>query len=210
MKRGFTLVEMIVALMIFSMVAVVALAALVKIIDANRKAQTIQDAVVNMSFVMESMTRELRTGSVYYCKVLAPGIDLSLPPGNVLTTQTVTECGGVNGISANGVGFAFQSNRMGASNACRLITAYEIVPNRPGGVFDGTFLFNKALQSTCGGSITFTPVIDVDTLSIKSYFVNINNNQFPLFYIKLDGSAGSRESIKTLFTIQTAASPRLP
>ncbi len=72
-SRGFTLVEMIVSLMIFSIVAVVALAALVKIIDANNKAQTIQAAVTSLSFSLDSMSRELRTGSNIHCMFHSDG-----------------------------------------------------------------------------------------------------------------------------------------
>ena len=93
-SRGFTLIEIIVSLMIFSLVVVVALAALVKIIDANKRAQTIQDAVVNMSFTMDSMTRELRTGSDYYCRIVSPGTDLSVTS---LSAQSVSGCSSVGG-----------------------------------------------------------------------------------------------------------------
>ena len=65
--RGFTLVEMIVSLGIFAVVAVVALGALVRIMTANQKAQTLQSAMTNISFALESMSRELRSGITYHC-----------------------------------------------------------------------------------------------------------------------------------------------
>src|SRR3989344_4857691 len=68
-SRAFTLVEMIVALGIFSIVAVVALGALVKIISANKKAQTLQASITNLSFALDSMSRELRVGTKYHCDV---------------------------------------------------------------------------------------------------------------------------------------------
>ena len=60
---GFSLVEMMVAIAIFMVVAVVAVAALLKIVDADRKSQTLQDAVNNINFAMDSITREIRVGS---------------------------------------------------------------------------------------------------------------------------------------------------
>ena len=200
--RAFTLIEILVALSIFAIVVVVALAALVKIIDANKKSQTIQDAVVNMSFTMESMTRELRTGSTYYCRVLAPNTDLAVTS---LSSQDVSQCNGVSGASGNGVGFAFDSNLSGGS--CRLIKAYEIVPNPSA---SGTFLFKKAVQTSCGGPLSFAPVIEPTSMSIASYYLSISNAAYPLLFVKLDGIAGTKESVKTYFTIQTAASPRVP
>lgn len=212
MKKGFTLIEIIVALMIFSIVVVVALAALVRIIDANKKAQTIQDAVVNMSFTMESMTRELRTGSVYYCKKWLGDSDLALPPSNSLSAQDVGGCNGVSSSMNNqAVGFAFLSNRTASGGGgCRLINAYEIVPNLPGGSFDGTFSFKKGSQTACNQALTFTPVTDTASLSLTGYFLQVNNAQFPLLFVKMDGNAGSREAVRTHFTIQTASSPRIP
>lgn len=211
MNRGFTLIEIIVALMIFSVVSVVALAALIRIVDANKKAQTIQDAVVNMSFTIESMTRELRTGSAYYCVTLGPGTDLNV---NSISGQNVGQCNGVSGTSGNGVGFAFLTNRMGTNaGGCRLMNAYEVVPDPSSA---GTFILKKAMQTACNQNLSFTPIIDTAAMSISNYYLKINdpdpssNNDPTLFFLKLDGSAGNREAVKTYFTLQTAASPRIP
>lgn len=64
-KRGFTLVEMIVSLGIFAVVALVAVGAFMKIMDANRKALGLKTAINNLNFALESMTREIRMGSKY-------------------------------------------------------------------------------------------------------------------------------------------------
>ena len=207
-RGGFTLIEIMVALMIFSIVVVVALAALVKIIDANKKSQTIQNAVVNMSFTMESMTRELRTGSMYYCTNSTGTLEALTS----LSAQNVTACNGISGTSGgtNGAGFAFLSNSTasnGSGGTCRLIKAYEFVPDA--GV-SGTFIFKKASQTSCGGALTFNQVIDTAALSLTNFYLAVSNVQYPLLFIKLDGSSGNKDSIKTNFTIQTAASPRLP
>lgn len=205
--KGFTLVEIMVALMIFSLVVVVALAALVRIVDANRKAQTIQDAVVNLSFSMESMTRELRTGSAYYCKVLAPNTDLNVTS---IPSQDISACNGTSVGNGTGVGFAFLSNRNGSS--CRLINAYQIVPNMTGtgGTFNGTYSFEKATQDSCGATLVFTPVVSGRAMTITDYYLHMNDTEYPLAFIKLDGNAGTKVSGKTYFTLQTAASPRIP
>ena len=52
-QRGFTLVEMIVSLMIFSIVAVVALAALVKIIDATASGTPRRAVILSLSALLE-------------------------------------------------------------------------------------------------------------------------------------------------------------
>jgi prepilin-type N-terminal cleavage/methylation domain-containing protein len=66
-KKGFTLVEVLVATALFTVVMVVAVSALLVILDANRKAQNISNTINNTFFSFETMTRLLRTGSGYHC-----------------------------------------------------------------------------------------------------------------------------------------------
>ena len=69
---GFTLVEMVVAVAIFSMVMVIAMGALLSVINANRQNQAIQTAVSNLNLALETLSREIRVGSSYYCGI-SPG-----------------------------------------------------------------------------------------------------------------------------------------
>jgi len=62
-KKGFTLIELMVSISIFTMVAIVALGAIITIIDANRKARTLSTIMNNLNFSVESMTRSVKTGS---------------------------------------------------------------------------------------------------------------------------------------------------
>lgn len=68
-QKGFTLVEMIVAIFVFSVVMVISTGALVSIIGANRKAQSVKSVMNNVAFSLDSMTRALRVGSGYDCGV---------------------------------------------------------------------------------------------------------------------------------------------
>lgn len=61
-KRGFTLVEMLVSVAIFSIVVMIALGAILTILDANRKARTLTEVMNNLNFSMEMITRSLKTG----------------------------------------------------------------------------------------------------------------------------------------------------
>lgn len=60
--RGFTLVEMLVSVAIFSIVVMIALGAILTILDANRKARTLTEVMNNLNFSMEMITRSLKTG----------------------------------------------------------------------------------------------------------------------------------------------------
>lgn len=67
MKKGFTLIEVLVSVAIFSVVMVVALGALLSMSVSNRKAETIKSVINNLNFSLDSMARAIRTGSNYHC-----------------------------------------------------------------------------------------------------------------------------------------------
>ncbi|MCA9358724.1 type II secretion system protein [Candidatus Kaiserbacteria bacterium] len=66
-QSGFTLIEMIVSLALFSTVITVSVGALLTLIATNQDLQNEQTVMTNLSFALDSMTRELRTGTNYYC-----------------------------------------------------------------------------------------------------------------------------------------------
>jgi prepilin-type N-terminal cleavage/methylation domain-containing protein len=66
-QHGFTLIEMIVSLAIFGFVSTVAVGALLMLVATNEQLQKQQSIMTNLSFVLDSMTREIRTGTYYYC-----------------------------------------------------------------------------------------------------------------------------------------------
>ena len=66
-QRGFTLIEMLVSVAIFSIVMVMALGALLSLSEANRRAELLSAATSNVNSSLESMSRSIRTGSVYHC-----------------------------------------------------------------------------------------------------------------------------------------------
>jgi len=57
----------LVSMSIFTMVSTAAVGVLLVMIDSNRKSQNIQSAMNNLSFALDSMTRDIRTGSNYFC-----------------------------------------------------------------------------------------------------------------------------------------------
>lgn len=68
-QKGFTLVEMIVSMAIFIVVALIAVGALLKVLDANRKSLNLKTAINNLNFALESMSREMRVGGDYYLQL---------------------------------------------------------------------------------------------------------------------------------------------
>ncbi len=219
-RRGFTLVEIIVSLAIFAIVCVVALAALVKIIDANKRAQSVQNAVTNVSFVLDSMSRELRAGSAYYCDWSAN--DPSLPlTANIPGTPTCMNTNGSGGVSnnASGVVIAFLSSRTASDNGgCRLAVAYKITSDRLSAPGNPLWDLSKAQQTSCGESTasftaSYSPLIDATLTSITGYFLQISqppSGGYPLALVGFTGYAGAKETTKTYFTVQASAAARVP
>lgn len=66
-SRGFTLVEMIVAVALFSVVMLVCVGALLSLVTANRKAQALQSVMNNLNVAVDGMVRAIRVGTVYHC-----------------------------------------------------------------------------------------------------------------------------------------------
>lgn len=66
-QKGFTLIEMLVAVGLFSIVMVVAVAAILSIIGNNQRAQGINNVANNLNFAIESMVRDMKTGFLYKC-----------------------------------------------------------------------------------------------------------------------------------------------
>lgn len=66
-QKGFTLVELIVSIAIFSIVMLVAIGSLLTLVDANRKAQTLSLVMNNLDLALDRLFREIATGQNYHC-----------------------------------------------------------------------------------------------------------------------------------------------
>src|SRR3989338_8650434 len=64
-QSGFTLIEMIVSIALFSFVMLATTTVLLSVVDANHKAQGLKTSINNLSLTLESIARNLRTGSSY-------------------------------------------------------------------------------------------------------------------------------------------------
>jgi prepilin-type N-terminal cleavage/methylation domain-containing protein len=98
-QAGFTLIEMIVSLAIFSIIVTITIGALLVLIASNQKLRGEQSVMTNLAFAMDSMTREIRTGTNYYCTSANVG------------SATVSIFGGGSG---NQEGFGTSTNSCGS------------------------------------------------------------------------------------------------
>ena len=89
-RRGFSVVEMLVAVALFTAVVLMSIAAMMALVDANYKTRSVRTAMDNLGFIIDDMARDLRVGSRYRCQV---GISPSAM--NIVTVQgdpTGTDC----------------------------------------------------------------------------------------------------------------------
>ncbi len=79
-NRGFTLMEMVVSLGLFSVLVVAAMGVIISISNAQIKAANIQTIQDNIRFALELITKEARTGTDFQLSVVCasgPGEELS-------------------------------------------------------------------------------------------------------------------------------------
>ena len=66
-QKGFTLIEMLVSVAIFTFVMLIATSSIFTIVTANKKAESLRLVMDNLDFALESITRNIRTGNAYSC-----------------------------------------------------------------------------------------------------------------------------------------------
>ncbi len=86
-ERGFSLVEMMVAVSLFAVVMMVAVGALLSLVDANRKARVLESVMNNLNISLDSMVRAIRMGSTFDCGstlIPDPSTGGDCPTGNTI------------------------------------------------------------------------------------------------------------------------------
>lgn len=66
-QSGFTLVELMVSLMLFTIVVLAAVGSLYTVNNASRKVQAMRSVIDNLNFGLESISRTVRTGNSVVC-----------------------------------------------------------------------------------------------------------------------------------------------
>jgi prepilin-type N-terminal cleavage/methylation domain-containing protein len=182
-KKGFTLVEMIVSLFVFSIAALVASGAFLSIISADKKAQSAKTVINNLNYSLESISREVRLGSSYYCSTIVGD--------NYPSVSSSQDCDGGNYL-------AFKDSS--GSN-------YKAYYFKDDGILykcdatSGDALSN----STCYSRVTSSG------LKINSgvFIVSNSNTDYARVRVYIEGIAGDKEKTQTQFKVQTTIAKRL-
>lgn len=198
-QRGFTLVEMMVAVALFAVVMTISVGALLALVDANRKAQALQSVMNNLNVALDGMVRNIRMGVAYHCD------DVTETNKTVLSTRADCVSGGellafeAFGNSLTDTGdqwvYWFQDGRIWKSEDAR----------------------DTALPITA-------PEVEIDSFDVyvtgASGVLNADGDTTqPKVVFSIQGTAGAQDSafsvvgtakrIRTTFNIQAVASQRL-
>lgn len=122
LQSGFSLVELIVSLAVFSVVITISVGALLTLISTNQKLQIEQSIMTNMSFALDSMTREIRTGTNYYCLSGSESAGLNdgqqiFSGGKDMDTDSIRDCdGNTSNSNYHGISFLETGDSLTASS----------------------------------------------------------------------------------------------
>lgn len=203
-ESGFTLIEMLVSIAVFMSVMVVAVSALVSVINVNRKTQQIKSVVDNATFVIDSISRNARVGTNFSCKINVTDSNFI---GDCPTGGAVFEYQATDGTYTQ---FKFVASNLlsaGQGNIQRL----EGCPDASGNgcpIDPQTGLPNWQSMTA--------PTSTVNITSLNFYVLGVNHQNDvtvstrtqPRLIITAEGDIIGTGGEKTDFTLQTTASER--
>ena len=195
-NKGFTLLEMIVALGIFSIVAVIAVGSLVKISSLNRASQSMQAALNNSNYILESISREMRFAKEYHC------IDGNSYNGS--DSLGYRECN-----DSGDKGILFKMPKMDPTKTCFLIYGYWFVTENQ------KLKVKKSQQTSCGENLSAgsaTDMVDIGNVTLNSINFKVSKpagGEYAFATVELIGYSGSKDNEKSDFDIRTSVSQRI-
>jgi len=183
-KSGFTLIELMVATSIFTVIMLAAMGSLVITSNLAKKSQALNFTMDNLSFAIESMSRSLRMGTNYHCQQ-----DGSISTNNPLSGIVCPQgAGAISFIPAKG-------------SSADFVIYFRSLRN------DGTGTIGRYNSVGNEYSDLISENIDIQELKFFLKGVQPNDNIQPSLYIKIRGVVNIKgEQIG--FAVQTMISQR--
>ncbi len=190
-NRGFTIVETMISVSLFLVIVMAGMGALLNANLLHSKSQDMRSLMDSLSFIMDDMSKNIRTGYNYHC----------IDDFNFATITTAKSCL----INGNGGGIAFTSSS-GQTFVYYISSDFKI--------FRSTQAPYNVLPPSAGNTyVQLTPnEIKIDSISSFSVLGAessiLGNLQQPFVIIKLVGAITSK-GVVSPFSIQTSVSQRL-
>ncbi len=190
-KGGYTLIEAMISMTLFMVIMTVGVRALLNANIIHQKSQDLRTIMDNLSFIMEDMSRNIRTGSAYRCMGSFSATSISVPEscasGSVLALES-----------------AFGND---SSDSDQWVYKVEST--------DGGVTYNISKSETGGGGGSWMQLNSSEiVLSPASGFSVLGaepepgDSQQPFVTIRLVGTI-TFKNIVTPFSLQTSVSQRL-
>ncbi|MEO5646488.1 MAG: prepilin-type N-terminal cleavage/methylation domain-containing protein [Candidatus Paceibacterota bacterium] len=191
-QSGFTLVEVLVSLALFTVVVVAAIGSLYTVNQASTRVNAMRTVLDNLTFATESMSRTIRTSQHIVCGGVAnnSGLSQNCPLGNV-----------------NGGGNAISMNSTIDGTAIEYVIGNNIQTGL--GEIDKCILVNGQVTSTSCVAIT-APEVNINITKTKFYVdgADLSDSKQPSVMMVIEGEANAGAGNTAPFAIQTLISQR--
>lgn len=181
-KGGYTIIETMIAVSIFIVIIITGMGALLNANLLHQKSRDQRSIMDNLSFVMEDMSRNLRTGASYHCMTTL----------NFSTLATPASC-------RTGIGIAFKSTAQGSATPwVYYLDSGKLYKSTDGGI---SFVQLTPDEAVIDGNASNISVLGAEAPAT-------GDQQQPFVTIRLVGTITYKTSI-TPFSLQTSVSQRL-
>lgn len=195
-KKGFTLIEILVSVAIFTIVMTIAIGALLTINASLQKAKLLRTAIESMNITLEGIAKKIRTGKDYYCIA-------NWETGGTINASVKKDCPASGTI--NGYGIAFYSFERQAWIAYRVTPQGAIeYASSPDAIIEW--------KNSSGESYDVITPPDLKINRLRFYVSGQDSGDAiqPKVIITVSGVASlpGKKSLDTTFNLQTVASQR--
>lgn len=196
-ERGFTLIETMVALVIFSFVVSAVISLVTVGLEANRRSRTEVLVFSNLNAAIQSMARTIRVGTYYYCTNNVGARGNALQSGSLPRTQ---DCGP----GSAGALFAFESSRGDLFDIDDQVVYRFIAPSGPA---------PGRIERSIDAGYNYVPLTS-SQLNISDMRFNVvgstpGDSQQPRILIRIIGEANLGHGSYKQFNVQTTVTQRL-
>ncbi|MFT5036525.1 MAG: prepilin-type N-terminal cleavage/methylation domain-containing protein [Candidatus Azotimanducaceae bacterium] len=205
-QQGFTLIEMLVSLALFTIVVTMSVGTLLILVDANARAQNTHLVVTNLTFALDSMTREIRTAFNWSCG----------DSGNVEPTVPIRTVVSPCLVPGNYISIVESVDRLTANYASERVTYWydnDYWTSRSGIEGHGAILRKLGADT---GDGPWTP-LTAEEIVIEEMGFSVTgtarygdgDTEQPRATIYIKGRAGVVDTTTKEFTVQTTVTQRL-